>query len=80
MMPRTEQGHVPPGKARRIAIVFEAACNRCRWSETVTAEGAGAVRKPLYARGWRLRYGKWHCPACCGTRHASPLKLTSESE
>ena len=76
MIPRTEQDQVPPGKARRIAIVFEAACKRCHWRETVTAEGAGAVRKPLYARGWRLRYGNWHCPACCGTRHTSPLKLT----
>ena len=75
MIPRTDERQVPKGRARRIAIVFAARCEKCDWQETVTAEGAGAVRKPLYARGWRLRYGKWHCPECCGTRAVTTLRI-----
>lgn len=67
------------GTARRLGIVIDVACKRCDNFMTCTAYGATSVRAPLYARGWRIRYGNWHCPACCGTRHASPLKLTSET-
>jgi len=77
MIERTDEGSVPAGRMRRVAVVFEVCCGRCSDRETITASGFRAAWSPMYDRGWRTRAGRWSCPRCSGGRQTHPLRLVT---